>query len=170
MRKVFFYPVITALLLSVAGCATLPKKFIRPKKQAEHTASVVYLEQGPYQKKYSNEYYYKMHYTLWKTWQGEILDNLTGNSKKLTRSAEEALSHLEQLGSYLRPEKQTQLKPMTDELKKFVEKFQNSAYSRTEAGSMKSDLERIQRLVANDFYYDKVKSELVPDSVDLGSG
>jgi hypothetical protein len=82
MRKKLLYGVLALCVLAVSGCETLPKKFIRQKPKPAHTASVVYVDQGAFQKKYSNEYYYKTHFTLWKTWQDELLLNLGGNSKK----------------------------------------------------------------------------------------
>jgi hypothetical protein len=155
-------------MIFVMGCSSLPKKFIRKKPAPEHTPAVVYLEQGPYQKKFSNEYYYKTHYTLWKTWQDEILDNLGGNSKKLQRSAEEAYNHLSSMSQYLKPESQAKLAPLVVEQLKLMGRFQDANYSKSEEASMKSDLERLKRLVANDFYYDKVKDDILPEKVDLG--
>ena len=168
MRKKFLYWILVFLALQASGCATLPKKFIRKKPKPEHTPAVVYLEQGPYQKKFSNEYYYKEHYTLWKTWQNETLDDLGNNSKRLRRSSQEAYSHLEQMGKYLQPEKQTQLKPVLDEMGRFMDKFQANNYSTSEEAAMRTDLERIKRSIMRDFYYEKVKSDLLPDNVDLG--
>ena len=169
MKKQLSIILLGTLFLSLAGCSTLPKKFIRKKKEPDHKPAVVFLEEGPFQKKYSNAYYYKTHYTLWKTWQDEILSNLGGNGKKLNRSTEEAYSHLEQMYRYLKPEKQAQLKPLLDELKGYMDKFDTTNVSRTQAASMRSDLERLRRLVANDFYYDKVQSDLLADGVDLAS-
>ena len=169
MKKKFLMFMLLLLALQGAGCGSLTKKFIRQKPKPEHTAAVVYIEKGPYQKKFSNEYYYKMHYTLWKTWQDEILDNLGGNAKKLQRSGEEAYSNLDQMGRYLNPEKQEKLKGLADELKRIVDKLESSEFSRSDEGSVRSDLERVKRLVANDFYYEKVKSELLPENVDLGT-
>ena len=169
MKKKLIYGWILLLVLQGTGCESLPKKFIRKKTQPEHTAAVVYIEKGPYQKKFSNEYYYKMHYTLWKTWHDEVLDNLGGNSKKIKRASEEAYSHLDQMGKYLNPRKQDKLTELTEELKVFVDAFQDDRYSRSELPAMKSDLDRIKRRVANDFYYEKVKADLLPDEVDLGT-
>ena len=169
MRKKFACLLIVCTAFAASGCDTLPKKFTRKKPKPEHTPSVVYLEKGPYQKKYSNEYYYKTHYTLWKTWQDDTLDNLNGNSKKLARSAQEAYSNLDQMGRYLKPEKLAQLKPLLEELHGYLDKFENANYSRSDASGMKADLERLKRLIANDFYYDKVQGDLLPDNVDLGS-
>ena len=87
MRKSFLrLAALLTLAAAFAGCATMQKKFT-PKKKVQAQHSVVYLEEGPYQKKYSNEYYYKTHYTLWKSWHSELLDNLGGNHKKVERDA-----------------------------------------------------------------------------------
>lgn len=169
MKKNILVGVAVLGVLTMAGCSSLPKKFIRKKVKPEHTPSVVYLEKGPYQKKYSNEYYYKTHYTLWKTWQDEMITNIGGNSKKIRRSAQEAYSNLESMSRYLKPEKQAQLKPLLDELKQAMVKLEDSTGTRSGSLSDRSDLERLKRLVANDFYYDKVKSDLIPDNVDLGA-
>ena len=169
MRKKLIYGLLALAVLGVSGCASLPKKFIRKKPEPKHTPSVVFVDQGPYQKKFSNEYYYKTHYTLWKTWQDEILTNLGGNSKKVARSAEEAYSHLEQMGRYLKPEKQAQLKPLIDELGNYMHRFQERGESHSAVMAMKSDLDTLRRRVNNDFYYEKVKADLLPDNVDLGN-
>ena len=167
MKNKFSLFLVYFLLLSLTSCETLPKKFIRKKVKPEHIPSVVYVEKGPYQKKYSNEYYYKIHFTLWKTWQDEILLNLTGNSKKVARSADEAVSHLEQMSHYLKPEKQAELQPLLEEMKRVLARFESGSGSRSESDSMKSDLERLKRLIDNDFYYDKVKGDILPDAVEL---
>ena len=168
MRKKTACLILLLSLPALAGCESLPRKFIRKKAVAEHTPAVVYIEKGPYQKKFSNEYYYKTHYTLWKTWQDETLDNLNGNSKKRSRSAQEAYSNLDQMSRYLKPEKKTQLQPLLDDLKKCMDKLDEGNTSASQIASMRPELERIQRLVGNDFYYDKVKEYLLPDNVDLG--
>jgi hypothetical protein len=167
-RKIIYGLLIVTVLGSV-GCETLPKKFIRKKKAPAHVASVVYLDEGSYEKRFSNEYYYKNHYTLWKTWHDDVLKNLTGNSKKLRRASEEAYSHLEQMGNYLKPERQAQLKPMVDTLNSYRQKFDRGAFVPSDAGNARSELEKVKRLVANDFYFDKVKEDVLPDKVDLGA-
>ena len=167
MKKKLFFGILVLCVMSVAGCASLPKKFIRQKPKPEHTPAVVYVEQGNYQKKFSNEYYYKTHFTLWKTWQDEVLLNLGGNAKKVARSAEEAYSHLDQMNRYLKPEKQAELKPLLDESKRFMDRFDQGTDSKTAVMAMKSDLETLRRRVSNDFYYDKVKDGVLPDAVAL---
>ncbi len=169
MRKKILMGALILCVMAVTGCETLPKKFVRKKPKPEHTPSVVYIEQGPFQKKYSNEYYYKTHFTLWKTWHDEVLLNLSGNAKKLLRSTEEASNHLEQMSRYLKGEKQTRLLALLTETRRYVDRFRNGNDSRSATMSMKSDLERLKRQVANNFYYDKVKADILPDTVDLGA-
>ena len=170
MRKKIVFSIVCALAVSMPGCANVSKKFIHQKPKPEHTTAVVYIEKGPYLKKFSNEYYYKMHYSLWKTWQDEILDNLGGNSKKLQRSAEEAVSNLDQMGQYLNAKKQTELKAVAEELTRFTDKIGTGGGSHSEQMNMRSDLERLKRKVANNFNYERVKEDLLPDNVDLGAG
>lgn len=169
MRRKLALGLVFFLALGLAGCETLPKKFIRKKKQPKHTPSAVYLDEGEYQKQFTNEYYYKTHFTLWRTWHDDILSNLAGNSKKLKRASEEAYSHLDQMHAYLKPEAQARLKPQLDELGRLRSKFEQGSLTRSDASAMRSDVERIRRLVSNDFYYDKVKADILQDQVDLGS-
>ncbi len=169
MRKKTVLALLLVATVGLSGCETLPKKFIRKKKEPAHRAATVYLDEGPYQKQFSNEYYYKTHFTFWRTWHDDMLNNLTGNSKKLQRTAEESYSHLEQMGRYLTPEKKAQLDPLVEEMDRYRKRFEQNTPSRTEAAGMRSDLERVRRLVSNDFYYDKVKADVLPETVDLGA-
>ena len=169
MKKFFLYLMVVFLVAGVSGCASVEKKFTRKKKAPEHVAAAVYIEQGSYQKKYSNEYYYKTHFTYWESWQDEFLKSLGGNSKKVERCAEEALSQLVEMNRYLVPAKQAELKPMLDSLGQIVDKIERGNYSKSDHASMKEELEKIKRIVSNNFYFDKVKDSLLPDKVDLGT-
>ena len=168
MRRKTALVLLVFFAMGLSGCETLPKKFIRKKKEPAYKPSAVYLDEGRYEKQFSNEYYYKTHFTFWRTWHDDMLDNLTGNAKKLQRTAQEAYSHLEQMRNYLKPAKQAQLTPLVDEMAGYRKKIEQSAFSRSEATSMRTDLQRLGRLVSNDFYYDKVKSDVLADIVDLG--
>ena len=158
------------MLMDLSGCASVQKKFIRKKKIPERIPVAIYYEQPIYQKKYSNEYYYKNHYMFWRSWQGDLINDFKGgNQKKLKRSAQEALSNLTQMNDYLKPEKQNALKPMIDSLSGIVEKIESGQLSPSSQSGLCSETERIRRIVSNDFYYDKVKKDVLPDAVDLGS-
>lgn len=168
MKRKFLLGLAFFLVFGLVGCETLPKKFIRKKKEPLHKPAIVFLDEGVSQKQFSNEYYYKTRYTLWKTWHDDMLDNLAGNSKKLRRAAQEAYSNLEQMSRYLQPEKQAQLMLLVNELEGYRKKFEQGSLSQSSANAMRSEIEKTKRLVANDFYYDKVKGELLVDVIDLG--
>ncbi len=169
MKKGFWFVVAVMLLMEMAGCASVQKKFTRKAKTPSHVAASIYLQEGAYQKKFSNEYYYKTHFTMWKTWHGDLINQLGGNQKKVSRCAQETRGHLAEMHRYLTPEKQAELQPELDELNRISERIESGRYSESQYGQTRTDLERIQRLVGNNFYFDKVKAHLLPETVDLGA-
>ena len=167
MKKKIVYFLAFLSLFQFVGCETMQRKFIPKKKEPEHVATAIYFEEGEYQKKFSNEYYYKTHYTLWRTWQDDLLDNLGTNDKKMQRCAQEAIGNLQQMQQYLKPKKYDELQTIINDLAAVIKKLGDSGtFSQT--GPIRTELERIRRAVGNDFYYDKVKDDLLVDKVDLG--
>ncbi len=169
MKKKLGAFILVLALLSLAGCASVQRKFTRKPKVPEHTASVIPLSEGPYQKKFSNEFYYQSHFTLWKNWQTELIQTLGENRKKVERAAQESLGNLTELKQYLLPEKQAELAAQIEALTKITDRVNAGNYSASEIGLMKSELEKIRRIVAANFYYNKVKDQMVPERVDLVS-
>lgn len=166
MNKIVYGIVLLALAVDLTGCASVQKKFTRKKKEPRHVAKAIAFEEGQYQRKFSNEYYYKMHFTYWKAWHGEWIDGLSGNRKRSARNAQEALSHLEQMADYLVPEKAQELdEPLVllGRLKDQIETGQTSG-----VGTLRVELERWRRILSSNFYYDKIKDHVLPDTVDLG--
>ncbi len=158
---------VAAMLAATAGCSSLPKKFIRKKKEPKHTPSAIYLQDGAYEKKYSNSYYYKSHYTYWKGWHDELIGEIGGNQKRVTRSAQESFNHLTEMARYLSPERKQALDPILADLGRITQRLESGNVSSSEEGGLRVDLEKIRRLVSNDFYYNKVKDQLIPDAVEL---
>ena len=167
MRKSVVYFLILFSLVYFSGCETMQRKFTPKKKTPEHTASAIFFEEGAYQKKFSNDYYYKTHYTLWRTWHDELLENLGGNDKKIQRSAQESIGNLQQMQQYLKPDKYEQLEAVINDLSEVIKKLGDSGRTSL-LGPIRTELERIRREVGNNFYYEKVKDSLLADRVDLG--
>lgn len=164
MRKAIC--LVLAAVVMATGCATVQKKFTRKKKE-KRVVNAIFIDDGPYQKQFSNEYYYKNHYTLWKSWHDELINQLGGNRKKVERCAQETYNHLSDLSNYLKPEKRAELKPIVEDLARIVNKIESGSYSDSDEGGMRTELEKIKRLIANDFYYNKIKDELLADEIDL---
>ena len=167
MRNKWVLSVLCFFLIGLTGCATVQKKFVRKKNEPAHIPSVIYFQEGPYQKKYSNAYYYKTHFTMWKSWQGELLLQWGGNNRKVARCAQEAYSHLTEMSRYLVPEKQTELQPELDSMSRIMKRIDSGSYAESEKGGLRTELEKIKRLVANNFYYDKVKDSVLADEAGL---
>lgn len=169
MKKGICLLMLAAMLVSAAGCESLPRKFVRKKKEPLHKPAAVYINEGAYQKQYSNDYYYKTHYTMWRTWHDELLTELGGNHRKVERAAQESLGHMRDMNKYLNAEKQAELSGIVDEFTKTVNRINGGNYSKSDEMSMKSDIEQIRRRIASNFYYEKVKDSLIADTVDLGA-
>ena len=169
MRQRFKLIASILVVLQLSSCASVQKKFTRKRKEPARYQQKVYMQaEGPYQKKFSNEYYYRTHFTMWRTWQGELLNQLGGNSKKVSRCAQEAESHLAEMRQYLKPERQAELDPILKDLTRWSRKIQDGMLARSEEGGARTDLERIRREVSNRFSYSSVEKDLLPDQVDLG--
>lgn len=169
MRKNIVWVLMLVVLFQLAGCATVQKKFTRKKKEPAHKPAVIYTEEGPYQKKYSNDFYYKTHYTMWTTWHDEVLNQLGGNGKRLARAAEETMSHLNEMSHYLDPTRQAQLKPYQDSLNQICQKLSSRSHSKSDEPGIRTEMERLRRVISSNFYYDKIKDSMVTDKVDLGT-
>ncbi len=170
MKKQFIGFMIMIFTMQLVGCASVQRKFIRKKKEPQHVHAAIYYEPVGYQKKFSNAYYYKTHFMFWRSWQADLIEDLkSGNQKRMNRSAQESFSHLTQMNQYLKPEKQTELKPMIDSLADAKQKIEGGRVSSSSESILRGDLEKIRRVVSNDFYYDKVKEDVLPDNVDLGN-
>ena len=167
MKKKIIYLFLLLFIFQFTGCETMQRKFTPKKKTPAHVATSIFFEEGAYQKKYSNEYYYKTHYTMSRTWHDDLLDNLGGNDKKVERCAQESIGNLQQMQQYLKPEKFDQLQIIINDLAAVIKKLGDSGGA-SQVGPIRTELERIRRAVGNDFYFDKVKDSLLADHVDLG--
>ncbi len=154
-------------LFQMTGCETVQRKFTPKKKPQKHVATSIYFEEGAYQRKFSNEYYYKTHYTLWRTWHDELLSHLGGNDKKTARAAQESIGNLQQMQQYLRPDKFSELGIIINDLSDVIKKMDASSGT-SQVGPYRTELERIRRAVGSNFYYDKIQESLLADKVDLG--
>lgn len=169
MKKKLVLALAVLSALQASGCASVQKKFTRKKKEPKHVAAAMFVEEGPYQKKFSNDYYYRTHYTMWRTWLDELVSQFGANRKKTERCAQEAYSNLQQLGQYLDDQKRAEFEPLVKDMGRIVQRIEAGNYSDSEEPGMRIELEKIGRLVANDFYYNKVKANILPDRVDLGA-
>lgn len=148
------------LTLTVTGCANLPKKFIRKTKPKE--VKPVVTSQREYTKEFSNKYYYSTHFTQWKTWQDEILNQINGNAKRQERAAEEAIAHLEEMQKLLLEPKQSELGKQIATVKQAAKTLVTDR-SRAAQGRARTQIERTRRVISADFDYKEVAAFVAPE-------
>src|SRR3989338_6439041 len=136
MKKIMRIIALFVIAAELAGCGSMPtkleRKFTRKKKEPVHRPAAIYIEEGAYQKKFSNDYYYKTHYTMWRSWHSELVDQFGDNHKKTERCAQEAYSHLRQMGQYLNEAKREELEPLIESLSGIVRRIEGGRYSQSE--------------------------------------
>jgi len=102
MRRIVCIIAVSALVLNLAGCTALQKKFT-PKKKKQVKMPRVY-QFKEYKKKPTPELYQK-HYAYWMTWQSELIKVLGENGKKDKRCIQEIVGNLRDMQSMLVEEK-----------------------------------------------------------------
>ncbi len=152
---------ITLILISFAGCASTKKKFTRNKEFKPVERQM--LDQKEFVKPYSNAYYYSEHFNMWKLWQSELLKELDGNAKKVKRSSDEILSHLNQMQSYLIESKAIELQEEIDDIAWALD------FNSTRPGSsrVRFTLERADRVIRSKYSSNDMKDFIKSDEINL---
>lgn len=160
MKKFAALAVVVTLALSMGGCATAKKKFIRKKKE-EVVRPVVFTEQA-FVKEYTNKFYYIKHFNNWKTWNDELIDYLGRNAKRERRSFDEMISNLTSMLNYLKEPKRAELEAEIEKVNQLKDRL--GAFTGRGADlSVRSDLESMRRTIYAKFDYEGVKEFVIPD-------
>jgi len=119
VKKITMSIFVVFICISLIGCATLTKKFVRKPKGKEKPKEI-------FQK--TNQVYpadirYNNYFIYWRTWQGELVLSMGKNNKKVLGCADRALYNLSQMYELLKPKKQKELEPYVDQLQKIVDEL-----------------------------------------------
>jgi hypothetical protein len=107
-----FLRTIVALLcvtLSVCGCGSLVKKFVREKKQEKPAQAMVLSPEVYPDSRANKEDNYRHYLALWSGWQDELIDGLSEQSasqRRTLESLQEAINNLEEMQKLFAPDKQ----------------------------------------------------------------
>ncbi|MBM3249273.1 MAG: hypothetical protein FJZ09_00290 [Candidatus Omnitrophica bacterium] len=109
LKRIFPLFFISLLVVNLAGCEALVKKFTRKSKRTEEVQMVLAPEE--YKPTLSKEELYRQYLMFWKSWQSELVESLLQNKslKKRVDCANEAIKNLENMKRMLIPEKQKKL-------------------------------------------------------------
>lgn len=149
---------ILALAISVSGCASFKKKFVRKPKETEKPTPIVHTKD--YTQEYGNLFLYEKHYLFWKYWQEELINTLNSkhsNRKKEAKCSYSALDELKTLSNYLNPEGKKILAPYIAELENITQRLLSRKPVNSRVSKFKRELEKHKRNVQRIFFYKNVE-------------
>jgi len=156
MKKIMTWLVLIVLAFNLTGCESVQKKFRRKKKEVKMPR---FYQEKKYIKQPTPELY-KKHYSYWVTWQAELIKELNGNTKRIKRSAQEAVANLEDMQAILVPEKASEMQRHIDAMKRVRDEIMRGSMTFANKDSIRITLEREDRYIKRDFCYSKVKGYL----------
>ena len=157
MRRWFSLLLIFFLVVNMAGCEALRKKFTRKTKEPVKMPRIYQLKK--YEKKPTPELY-KKHYAFWMTWQSELVRVLGENHKKDMRCIEEIVGNLYDMQNILVKEKADLLELHIEKMVKVKDVIFNEDLTTANKDYVKRTLEREDRYIKREFEYNKVKDYL----------
>ena len=150
---------ILTVAVSLTGCSeTWRRKFVRKKKDAVKMPHIYQLKK--YTKEPSESLYTK-HYNYTISWLSELVDDMGKNHKKDARCIEEALGQLENMQVFFVPEKAKELDKHIGRLKEVQGMILKQDLGQANMDYARRSVEREERFLRSEFYYDKVKNFMV---------
>ena len=146
---------LCVLAVSLSGCATFRRKFIRQKKADKKEKIIPVLEPVTYQarSKTPQERYTKA-YGMWKVWESEAEEDLNNthyvNDKKSTETFKELIAQCQAMGGLLQEDKRQEMAKEVAMLQRMLKEF-NKPESLRNYTRMKSNLRAHGRLIREQF-------------------
>ena len=152
------YIVIVMLCLSIAGCASMQRKFTRKKQKEEKTLPVVTTYEYPIEERVDE--LYKKRFLFWKSWQGELIDRMEDTYKKREECYNELMQNLTEMQKYLNDEKCKELEGFVAEIKLLDPDVKKIDLTKSERYRIAQVLEKTRRMIDKRFSYTHVKDFL----------
>jgi len=152
------YIVIVILCLSVAGCASMQRKFTRKKHKEEKVMPIVTTYEYPIEERVDE--LYKKRFLFWKSWQGELIYRMEDTYKKRAECYNELMQNLLEMQKYLNDEKCKELEGFVAEIKLLDPDVKKIDLTKSEQYKITQVLEKTRRLIEKRFSYTHVKGFL----------
>jgi len=161
-KKIALLLSLGIIVISLTGCETLKKKFIR--KQSKKKVTPVLVPQD-YRGIYPNDVLYSNHFNYWRTWTEDLIDciDTKGSNKREVLAASRAIEDLQRMQELLTG-------PKKDELTKYIRSYENiqrkvelGQPSEIDASKIRSDLESSRRVIMRKFEPKEVKSFILKE-------
>jgi len=151
---------IIILIANISGCAELRRKFIRKKEPKKEEPSFYRVEE--YKVKPPHERYQE-HYVLWHNWHLELERTEPANYLRDIASISEALRHLTAMRDLLQEEKAKELGIEITQMEAILANLKEEKKDITKDVRSRRLVEKIRRVVVNNFSYKRVKNYIKSD-------
>jgi len=157
VKRIIYFIIAIFLIVNIAGCAGIQRKFTRKKKETVKMPRIYQVKK--YESKPSPELYRK-HYVYWESFQSELIMVLGQNRKKNMVCIEHILSNLNDMQNMLLPEKAAELEIHIVRLTKIRDILVKEDLTTFNRNYIMMTLERESRYIKRGFVYSKVKDSL----------
>ncbi|MDD5424547.1 MAG: hypothetical protein PHR74_04640 [Candidatus Omnitrophica bacterium] len=166
LKKAVPVLLLVCMCMSMTGCETLKKKFVKKHPQKKVTP-VMYPQD--YKGVYTNDVLYNNHFNYWRTWTEDLIDCLKtkGSSKREVLAATRAVEDLQRMQDLLNS-------PKKEDLEKYV-KFYESVRKKVELGQptdvqasrLVGDLDSRRRVIMRLFETKTVKPFIISEEESI---
>ncbi len=161
-KKAVLLLAVAVAAMNLSGCETFKKKFTR--KQSPKKVSVVLYPQD-YKGIYPNAVLYSNHFNYWRSWTEDLLDCLDtqGSNKREKLAAARAVEDLQRMQDLLTAEKKEELTKYIKFYENLKKKVDFGQPDKTEASSLRNDLESRRRVIMRKFEPSEVKAYILKE-------
>jgi hypothetical protein len=156
MKKVMSMIVAVCVVVSLAGCDAVQRKFTR-KSKTKKMPKIYQLKK--YDIKPTPELYHK-HYAYWESWQTELIQELGQNHKKDKRCIEEILMQVTAMQNMLVKEKADELGKHVKRLEDVRDTIVQERIDQNNRAATLMVLDREDRYIRSGFCVTKIKNYL----------
>lgn len=150
--------------VSLAGCGVdWKRKFIRKRKDLRPPQAILTLEPD-HKAVLPAPDRYREHYAFWKSWHSELLASYGQIRKRDRAYLSGAIGELEGMQAILAGEPATRLTGILKELRETERAWAQAPPSWHPPTAVRTRLQQMERQIAKEFHYSRVKSFIPPDA------
>lgn len=162
IKKVLICMCAVFLFVSLNGCESLVKKFVRKNKKEKNKAVEMVLIPEEYNApNVSKEEFYRKQFLMWQNWHDELYQalNYSSNRKKTLDCANEAIKYLNVLKNLLKQEDDKKVEDFIQQMESVKEDIQKDIYGYDKIIIVRK-VERIRTNINKDLSYHNVEGLL----------
>jgi hypothetical protein len=164
IKILVLYCGLWAVVSGLCACEGFARKFVRkPKPQDKKEEEIVLVPQEYKAEELNNEELYRQYFLYWKSWQDELIDNLSErglNHKKQIDCLKEALGNLMKLRDLLEAEKQKLLDNYINEMNNLRADISKDLYENFIVNNLMR-ARQLKRNIQRDFSFSKIKAHIL---------